>query len=163
MLLVLTSIASYAQISKVEIVATGLTCSMCSNAINKQLKALPEVASVATDLNANSFTVEFKQGTTVSPLRLKQSVEKAGFFVGSMIITLNLENPNLDENWSTSQNTAKYVFVDAESKKVNQVVKAKVLDKGFVTPKEYKKIAKSLAKYATFNSGEENTFHLKLS
>ena len=32
-----------AQISKAEIVATGLTCSMCSNAINKQLKSLTEV------------------------------------------------------------------------------------------------------------------------
>lgn len=163
MLLVFTSIASYSQISKVEIIATGLTCSMCSNAINKQLKALPEVAAVTTDLNANSFTVEFKQGTTVSPLRLKKSVEKAGFFVGSMVITLALDNPNLDENWSTRQNTYKYVFIDAVSKKVDPIVKAKVLDKGFVTPKEYKKIAKSLAKHATYNSGDENTFHLKLS
>ena len=35
------SIKSNAQIVKAEIRATGLTCSMCSNAINKQLKALP--------------------------------------------------------------------------------------------------------------------------
>jgi hypothetical protein len=34
----IASTKSYSQISKAEIIATGLTCSMCSNAINKQLK-----------------------------------------------------------------------------------------------------------------------------
>jgi len=69
-----------AQISKAEIRATGLTCSMCSNAINKQLKALPEVVHVETDLNTNTFTVTLNENTTISPSTFKQSVEKAGFF-----------------------------------------------------------------------------------
>ena len=40
------SLNSNAQIVKAEIRATGLTCSMCSNAINKQLKTVPEVVNV---------------------------------------------------------------------------------------------------------------------
>jgi hypothetical protein len=49
------SINSNAQISKVEIRATGLTCSMCSNAIYKQLESIPEVETVETDLNTNTL------------------------------------------------------------------------------------------------------------
>ena len=60
------SISGNAQIVKAEIRATGLTCSMCSNAINKQLKALPEVSNVETDLNTNTFTVTFKEGNLAS-------------------------------------------------------------------------------------------------
>jgi copper chaperone CopZ len=56
---------SFAQISKAEIIATGLTCSMCSNAINKQLKTLPEVVTVETDLNTNTFTVT-REGNDLS-------------------------------------------------------------------------------------------------
>ena len=55
------SIKSNAQIIKAEIRATGLTCSMCSNAINKQLKSMTEVVNVETDLNTNTFTVTLKK------------------------------------------------------------------------------------------------------
>ena len=157
-----TSIVSYAQISKAEIIATGLTCSMCSNAINKQLKALPEVEKVATDLNTNTFTVEFKKNNKITPQKLKQSVEKAGFFVGSMIITLSLDNPKLDQRSSVSQDENTYVFLDTEAKMVTNLVKAKILDKGFVTNKEYKKLLKLLAKHPTYETGNEKTYHLKL-
>ena len=47
---------SNAQIVKADIIATGLTCSMCSKSIYKQLTSLPEVESVDTDLNTNTFT-----------------------------------------------------------------------------------------------------------
>ena len=156
------SVASYSQITKAEIVATGLTCSMCSNAINKQLKALPEVGEIAIDLNTNTFTVEFKKNNTITPQKLKQSVEKAGFFVGSMIITLTLDHPKLDNHSRINQDKNTYVFLDVEPNSVTAVIKAKILDKGFVTQKEYKKLLKSMAKYSTYTAGVENTYHLKL-
>ena len=58
---------SNAQFNKAEIVATGLTCSMCSNAINKQLKSLADVANVEIDLNTNTFTVYMKKNAKISP------------------------------------------------------------------------------------------------
>ena len=81
LLVVLTSVNSYSQITKAEIMATGLTCSMCSNAINKQLKSLTQVDSIGTDLNTNTFTVYFKKDNSVEPKVLKKAVEKAGFFM----------------------------------------------------------------------------------
>ena len=91
-LVLITSVQSYSQISKAEIIATGLTCSMCSNAINKQLKATVGVDSVSTDLNTNTFTVYFKKESKVMPKVLKEGVEKAGFFIGSLVITVPTEN-----------------------------------------------------------------------
>ena len=81
------SINSNAQISKVEIRATGLTCSMCSNAIYKQLESIPEVETVETDLNTNTFTVILKEENNLSPRIFKEKVEKAGFLVGTFIVT----------------------------------------------------------------------------
>jgi hypothetical protein len=45
-LVLLCGFTSLAQMQKAEIKATGLTCSMCSNAINKQLKAMSGVTTV---------------------------------------------------------------------------------------------------------------------
>ncbi len=59
--ILLISNQANAQINKAEIIATGLTCSMCSNAIQKQIESLPEVVSVETDLNTNTFIVLFKE------------------------------------------------------------------------------------------------------
>lgn len=155
-------IISYSQIIKAEIGATGLTCSMCSNAINKQLKALPQVDNVATNLDTNTFTVLFKKNSKVTPHQLKKCVEKAGFFVGSMVIIMKLDNPKLDSQASLNQGESTYVFLNSEAKKITEEIKAKVLDEGFVTKKEYKKLLKSLSQYATYTAGNKDTYHLQL-
>ncbi len=57
---------------------------MCSNAINKALKGLQFVESVNTDLNNNTFTVNFKPGTTPDFDVLKMKVEGAGFSIANL-------------------------------------------------------------------------------
>jgi copper chaperone CopZ len=58
---------------------------MCSNAINKQLKTLPEVVTVETDLNTNTFTVTLKEGNDLSQKYLRKS-GKSRFFIGSLVV-----------------------------------------------------------------------------
>ena len=147
----LASANATAQISKAEIRATGLTCSMCSNAINKQLKSLPEVVSVETDLNTNTFTVTLKEGNTLSPKIFKDKVEKAGFFIGTLILTTKSE---------TIKQSA-YVLINNVSNS-NTEVKIQVLDKGYVTEKEFKKLSKSLKNIATYAYNNEDDFHIKI-
>ena len=112
-LFVLVVVQGNAQISKAEIVATGLTCSMCSNAINKQLKSMPEVESVSTDLNTNTFTVQLKANNTLTPKALKNSIEKTGFFIGSLVLTVDLGVVNGQENEKV-QNQINKVLNDIE-------------------------------------------------
>ena len=151
-----------AQISKAELVATGLTCSMCSNAINKQFKAMPEVESVTTDLNKNTFTINLKKGNTLSPKAFKDKVEKAGFFIGSLVVTIPLDNVKAGDNVSYSAKKAAYVFVDTKPQTITGEVKLKVLDKGFVTQKEYKKMEKSFSKYPSYAVNNDKNFHVKM-
>src|SRR5215217_5411807 len=129
MLLGITS--SYAQISKAEIIATGLTCSMCSNAINKQLKAMPEVEKVMIDLNNNTFVVNLKNNSLVTPQMLKSNIEKTGFFVGSMILTIDANTVAPKENSSFKDASGTYVFVNPDEKGTSEKLRLKVLNSGF--------------------------------
>ena len=158
LLVMLFSIAnSYSQITKAEIIATGLTCSMCSNAINKQLKAMPEVEKVMIDLNNNTFMVNFKKNAVVTPQLLKTNIEKTGFFVGSMIVTMEVDNAQKN-NEGFKNESGTYILVDAKENSVKENVRLKVINSGFVTKKEYKQSAKTLAKYAV---GKEDTYFVK--
>ncbi len=150
-------IIANAQITKVEIMATGLTCSMCSNAINKQLKTIDEVENVDIDLNKNLFIVRLKNNNTLSPKTFKDKVEKAGFFVGSMVLFINFSNQAVEDN----KQIDKYIFIDTKAQTLNGVAKVRVLDKGYVTTKEHKKLAKSFARYTTYSKDNEGVFHLK--
>ena len=159
--LLLTGAKSYSQITKAEIMATGLTCSMCSNAINKQLKSFTEVDSIGTDLNTNTFTVYFKKDNSLEPKVLKNAVEKAGFFVGSMVLTAKFHTPTIEDNTTLKMDDATYTFIDIKNPVAHQEAKYRVLDKGFVTSKEYKKLLKSYSKYPGYATENENDYYLK--
>ena len=159
--MLLTATNSYSQISKAEITATGLTCSMCSNAINKQLKSMTEIDSVSTDLNTNTFTVHFADNNTLTPKVLKDAVEKAGFFVGTMILTAEFAPAIIEDTTAIKVNGDSYIFIDAKHPVSNTAAKYKILDKGFVTQKEYKKLVKSYSKHPSYLSENEGDYHLK--
>lgn len=145
------SIKGNAQIVKAEIRATGLTCSMCSNAINKQLKSMPEVADVATDLNTNTFTVSLKEGNDLNPKVFKEKVEKAGFFIGSLVVTAKSD--------TITKNS--YILVNDKKNNASEV-QFQVVDKGYVTEKEFKKLSKSYKNIVTYASNNEDDFHIKM-
>ena len=150
-IILMFSIKSNAQIVKAEIRATGLTCSMCSNAINKQLKSMTEVASVETDLNTNTFTVTLKEGNDLSPKVFKEKVEKAGFFIGSLIVTAKPETIT----------KSSYILVNDKKSNASEV-QFQVVDKGYVTEKEFKKLSKSYKNVETYASNNEEDFHIKM-
>ena len=150
-LITLFTTISNAQISKVEIRATGLTCSMCSNAINKQLKSMPEVADVATDLNTNTFTVTLKEGNDLNPKAFKDKVEKAGFFIGSLVVTA--KSATITKNF--------YILINDKKSNASEV-QFQVVDKGYVTEKEFKKLSKSYKSIVTYASNNEDDFHIKM-
>jgi copper chaperone CopZ len=152
-LVLLCGFTSLAQMQKAEIKATGLTCSMCSNAINKQLKAMSGVNTVTTDLNTNSFFVAFENNNTITPKMLKDAVEKAGFFIGSLELTLSVTDLKKKES--------SYVLLDEFVSNNTVDTKVKVYDKGYVTQKEFKKMQKEFSKIATYALDNEEDYHIK--
>ncbi len=159
---VLLSSNIFAQIINAEIIATGLTCSMCSNAINKQLKTLTEVDSITTDLNTNTFVVYLKKDNKLKPRVLKERVEKAGFFIGSLVITIPSYILKSNANNTVSLDGSTYIILNDEMKKPNGDIKVRIYDKGYITQKEYKKLLKAFSKTETYLLHNEDDYHIKI-
>ncbi len=144
-------IKAEAQVTKVNLQASGLTCSMCSNAINKSLKSLDIVENVKPNVSASSFEITFKSGSSVDFDLLKKKVEDAGFFVASMIVTLNVNQVEVSNDAHVDIDGKMFHFLNTDKKQLNGETSFKILDKGFVSAKEFKKNSKltSMACYQT--------------
>jgi len=140
--LLLFFIKADAQVTKVSLQASGLTCSMCSNAINKSLKTLDFVEKVQADVSSSTFEITIKPSSTVNFDFLKKKVEDAGFFVASMIVTLNVNQVEVSNDAHVDISGTMYHFLNTEKKQLSGEANFKILDKGFVSAKEFKKNSK---------------------
>lgn len=133
---------SFAQISKVTIQASGLTCSMCSNAINKAIKKIDYVDRIDANIKNSTFEVFFKPNAIVSFDELKKKVEDAGFFIAKLEATINFDHATISNDTHLEWNGIMYHFLNVGNKIITGETVVQILDKGFVTSKEYKRNAK---------------------
>ncbi len=132
--------SAQAQVSKVTIQASGLTCSMCSNSINKSLKTIDFVQNVNPNVQTASFEITFKQGSAVDFDKLKKKVEDAGFTVASFTATVNFNNIQLKENQPVKIGDKTFYILNAKDQSLSGNKQLRIVDKGFVSAKESKKI-----------------------
>lgn len=133
------SMTARAQVNTVSLQASGLTCSMCSNAINKALKTLDFVQMVDADIKTYTFLISFKANSVIDFDLLRKSVEKAGFTVCSFVANIHFENIQVKNNQAILFGDKKFLFVNSGDHVLNGVKQVKILDRGFVSPKEFKK------------------------
>jgi copper chaperone CopZ len=155
------SIIANGQIIKAELTATGLTCSMCSKATYKQLTSIPEVEKVEPDLNNTAFILFFKNGSQVKISSLKKKVEEAGFAIGELLVVFNFKNQQAENNSTFSLDNVTYTFMDTKADVLSGEVKVKILDKGYVVEKEYKKLSKMIKQYPSYAIVSNNSYHIK--
>ena len=141
-----------AQITRATLQATGLTCAMCSNAINKALEKVPFVESVRSDIKNSAFNMVFRNGSTVDIDALKEAVEGAGFSVGSLKITGNFSEQQLSADHHFRVGELNFHFLGTEGKLISGEQTLTILDKDFVTAKEFKKL-KSSTRHACYEAG----------
>jgi copper chaperone CopZ len=156
------SVIGNAQIVKAELTATGLTCSMCSKATYKQLISISEVDKVEPDLNNTAFVIYFKNGSAANISDIKKKVEDAGFSVGELVVTFNLNNQSIENNSSFQLDNSTYTVMDTKSATLTGEVKAKILDKGYIFEKEYKQISKMKKNYPSYATNSKNLYHIKV-
>lgn len=138
-ILFLASPARAQELVKVDLQASGLTCSMCSNAINKALRSLDFVEKVDANIKNSSFDIRFKKGAAVDFDKMKEKVEGAGFSVARFMVTLNFAAlKTLDDQCVFIGNTG-YRFVNLKERFLDGQKTIRIMDKGFITLKEYKK------------------------
>ena len=82
---IISNIEKADKIKKVTLVASGLTCSMCSKAIFKALSKLDFVEEVKVDIEKSMYILAFKTGKKVEIDQIKSAVTDAGFGVQSLV------------------------------------------------------------------------------
>lgn len=128
-----------AQFTKASLQATGLTCAMCSNAINKALQKVPFVESVKSDIKNSSFSIVFKTGVPVSIDALKEAVEGAGFSVGNLYLTGNFDNVAVEADKHIKVGDIVFHFLNVQPQTLSGERTIQVVDKNFVSAKQFKK------------------------
>lgn len=136
-----SSLVMNAQFSKATLQATGLTCAMCSNAINKALQKVPFVESVKSDIKNSAFSIVFKTGADIDIDALKKAVEDAGFSIGSLRLTGNFSDLVVEKDKHIKIGNENFHFLNGEGQSVNGEKEITVVDKNFVTEKQFKKIS----------------------
>lgn len=140
-LLISLSLLGFSQFEKVELQASGLTCSMCSNAINKALKTLPFVESIETDLNQNLFTIMLKKNVPVDFDAISKKVEGAGFSVARCWVVADLRDLNLHNDEHIVLDGLNIHFMNVKSQTLNGLVRLQIIDKHFVRAADFKRFS----------------------
>ncbi len=142
-----------AQFTGARLQATGLTCAMCSNAINKALEKLPFVQTVRSDIRNSAFNIQFRKDSDVDPDEIKKAVENAGFAIGKLSITGNFDNVSVKNDEHIRIGNKNYHFLNITGQVLDGERTITLADKDFVTDKEFKNF-KSATKMNCVNTGK---------
>lgn len=151
--ILVASLVSQAQFTKATLQASGLTCSMCNNAINKALKALPFISSVKSDIKNASFDVVFKDGAPADIDAIRAAVEDAGFFVAKLQLTGNFDNVAVKKDEHVVIGDKVFHFLEIDDQVLNGEKTLTLIDKNFLTAKEFKKVSHA-TKMSCLQSGK---------
>ena len=146
-------LSAHSQVTKVSLQASGLTCSMCSKAVQNALQNVPFVARVQVDIKNQQYNLTFKEGAVPDFDALGKAVDDAGFSVASMKVTATLPAAETLQKDEHVQIGGQYFhFLNANKQQLEGSVTFSLVDKAFVTAKEFKKYS-SLSKMACVQTG----------
>jgi copper chaperone CopZ len=152
-ILLFTASVSQAQFKSASLQAAGLTCAMCTKAINVALKELSFVESVNPDIKNSAFNIQFKNGAAVDPDALKKAVEDAGFSVAKLRLTGQFNNVKLEKDAHVTIEGKTWHFINAGTQTLDGEKTITMVDKYFVSAKEFKKYA-AATKMACVQTGK---------
>jgi len=140
-ILVLAATNLSAQFKSASLQAAGLTCAMCTKAINNEVAALPFVAKVDVDIKSSTFVIDFREGTNVNVDDLKKAVEDAGFSVSKLKLKGVFENVAVKNDAHVEINGKTFHFLNVKDQILNGERVLTVVDKNYVSAKEFKKFS----------------------
>lgn len=133
--------SAQSQFKSARLQAAGLTCAMCTKAINEALNEIIFIESVEADINNSEFIINFKSGAEVDPDALKKAVEDAGFSVAKLRLTGDFNNLKIEKDMHVDIDGKTFHFLNAKDQTLNGEKTITVVDKYFVPAKDFKKYA----------------------
>lgn len=146
------SLLANAQLSRVSLQASGLTCSMCSKAILNALQKVPFVEKVQVNIKNQQYNITFKEGNAVDFDLLSKAVVDAGFSVASFTVTANLHGVQAQKDEHISIGDQYFHFLNGSGQQLNGETTFTLVDKSFTTAKNYKKYS-ALSKMECVQTG----------
>ena len=143
MILSIITLISEAQFTKASLQATGLTCAMCNNAINKALQIKPFIQSVKSDIKNSSFSIVFKENVDVDIDEIRKAVEDAGFGVGSLKLTGNFKEVKIGNDTHVQIGDRHFHFLNVNNQVLEGEQTITIIDKDFLTAKQFKKYSEA--------------------
>ena len=134
-------IGGYSQFSKASLQASGLTCSMCSKAVKVALEKVPFVQEVKVDIKNQEYTIIFKENNNADFDALKKAVEDAGFSVASFKVTGNFSDVSVQKDKHLELDGKNFHFVSNSDKVLNGEQTLTIVDKDFLSAKDFKKFS----------------------
>jgi copper chaperone CopZ len=116
----------------------GLTCSLCSYSVERELKKLDCIEQVTMDLNQNIATIRFKPNKVVRMKEVVDAVYKAGFSVGYTQALFSFNTVTIDEFFSFSYEGDRYKLINGSSQALQGEHVIQFIDKKYLVPKIYK-------------------------
>lgn len=151
-LLMMWGVAAHAQFSKVSLQASGLTCSMCSKAVKNALEKVPFVDKVQVDIKNQQYNLSLKNGAAPDFDVLSRAVEDAGFSVASLKATALVDKMQIQKDEHVTIGDHTFHFLNAKGQPLNGDVTFSIVDKSFVSAKDFKKYT-SMTKMACVQTG----------
>jgi len=130
---------AFSQFRKANLQASGLTCAMCSRAINNAVAKLSFVESVRTDIASSSFDVVFKLNAKPDIDQLRKAVEDAGFSVAKFKLSGTFNNLDVKNDEHVTINGNTFHFLKVKNQTLNGDHDIFIVDKHFLPSKEFKK------------------------
>lgn len=138
-LILVISFSANAQFKSANLQASGLTCAMCNNAINKALSKLSFIEKVESEISTSSFKIQFKEGVTVDFDEMRKKVEGAGFSIAKLQVVTVFKNVNVKAGVPFIVYGASFNFLNSKEQVLNGEQIITIIDRNFVSAKEYKK------------------------
>lgn len=138
-ILVLAATSLSGQFKSASLQAAGLTCAMCTKAINNEVAALPFVKKVDVDIKSSTFVIDFREGANVDVDALKKAVEDAGFSVSKLKLKGVFQNVAVKNDAHVDIEGKTFHFLNVKDQTLNGERVLTLVDKNYVTAKEFKK------------------------
>ncbi len=139
LLMIATSNLSRAQFTGATLQVSGLTCPMCSRAVQKSLEKVTFIETVKANIKTQEYIVSFKKNSAISFDELRKAIEDAGFSVARLQVTGNFENIKVKEDEALKINGQTFYFLNGENMVLNGAKTVTIVEKDFLTEKAFRK------------------------
>jgi len=134
------AIGASAQVQKVNLQASGLTCAMCSKAIYKAVSAISFVDTVLVNIEASTYDIRFNKDATPQFDQIAKAVVDAGFSVANLTVVADFNKQSIDKNGFVTLDGIQYKIMGTPPTTLQGSKKLQVIGKQYMLPKDFKKI-----------------------